>query len=637
VQTKDVAITEFVPFPSAKTEQRLTWRNPAAVPQIVYQEGSPFQTVSDSVVRLREKIEETRDRVGQRVSLPVILLVPVIPVIWLFRLARGNDYPEFLGWSFAKVALELCGLIWLVSIVSMIVAPMAYLEGGVPAQTALGDLALWASSLAAALLVLLIDWRWTVTQRVRGGKLAWRLGLVSIAGLYGLIAVLALCSNDLFRCDVVLALMGVISLLAAASLAWLPCQTQSSWREAIKSVKPGAWVLVVGAALVLAYPSRAARSLSYPLAGWQVAVWREFWFPFCVYLLPYVPLAILLIQMHAHREEREPAGALIARGVGRFLFAFYLIGATRGLEMGVVASAQEIKVIPVAFVVACWGAYRLLISDKNRPDSTSDLTNMVFDHRDQLIKYVLDVEWAHKARNKLFEESADAEAYEEARTKFEKYLAEHRPDCLEKGQAPEKVIFACGPCSSDWENAMIAVRRGLVLMVPLFLIYSPPLLAQAIRSVETAYLPLQLITRYLAPVFAKWIFYSFFLGYFFRYIRGCNGWQKGLSLAASILVCTLVHDVLVKAITQQDLLALALDAAQTVLFLTILGLWAFDYQTLRDHGYGWRRLLIVHNVAFLGGYVSSVLAALGAVIVAAVTDQLTEVVTALLNLVIPGS
>jgi hypothetical protein len=42
-------------------------------------------------------------------------------------------------------------------------------------------------------------------------------------------------------------------------------------------------------------------------------------------------------------------------------------------------------------------------------------------------------------------------------------------------------------------------------------------------------------------------------------------------------------------------------------------------------------------VAFLGSYVSSVLATLGTVIAAAATDQLAEVVTALLNLAIPGS
>jgi len=643
VQAEGVAVTEFDPCPSQMTGTLLTWQNPLTMPSIVYEESGRPQTIAEPVPRLQKGIADLRSKVGAFFGVLFMLLIPIIPAIWLYRLARRGRYPAAFGWDRAKYTLALSGLLWVVPAASMVLALFSQLGASSAAKTALGHLALWASSVAVAWLALLAYWRLTFVKGTGAGRPMWLQGVIAGLVLYWLIMVLALNSNYLFRRDAILILMGMTPLLAAFALAWLPGRTETSLRGVLRSLGPVTWVLVIVTIVVLAYPSSAMQPLFYPLNGWSVAVWRDFLLPFAVYLLPYVPLIIILAQMHAHKADREPSGAQLAQGIGHLLFAFYLVGATRGLEMGGLARDMgssapsiEFNVVPVAFVLAWLVAYRWLIPTGGQNTSMTDQADAIHANRDELIKYVLDVEWAEKARNKRFDESTDSQEYEAAKQQFEEYLIKRCPACLSKGQSPQEVLFAFGPRSCDWENAMLGVRRGLVLMVPLFVIYSPPLLAQAIRSVETVYLPLQLITRYFVPIFLKWIFYAFFLGYFFRHIRGQNGWQKGLSLAVAILFCTLVHDVLVRVNTSQDLLALALDAAQTVLFLTILGLWAFDYQTLRDHGYGWRGLLIVHNVAFLGSYVSSVLVALGTVITTTITGQLTSVVITLLNLVVPG-
>ena len=163
-----------------------------------------------------------------------------------------------------------------------------------------------------------------------------------------------------------------------------------------------------------------------------------------------------------------------------------------------------------------------------------------------------------------------------------------------------------------------------------------PLVGEQVDALDSPFPLFIALVVFLLPLLIKWVLLGFFLGYFFPYIQGGNGWQKGFYLALAVALCTVPHDLLNGA-TLATLPAIGLDVAQNILLLTALGLLAFDYKTLHRHGHEWRRLLIVHNLTFLTGYGASVMAALASTIVALFTGRLEPVLEDLLSLLVPGN
>jgi len=169
------------------------------------------------------------------------------------------------------------------------------------------------------------------------------------------------------------------------------------------------------------------------------------------------------------------------------------------------------------------------------------------------------------------------------------------------------------------------------LSAGLFVAYAPLLFARTGGFLEASFPVLQVLGALVLPFFAKWLLAAFVLGYFFPYIRGANGLQKGLVSAIGIVACTLPGNLLLLSDTAGAPLTLVWDAGQTILFLTVLGFWAFDLNTARRYGMGWRGLLEEYGLSFLAPYLSSAGGAIGLAITGVVTGRAKGIVESLLE------
>jgi len=255
---------------------------------------------------------------------------------------------------------------------------------------------------------------------------------------------------------------------------------------------------------------------------------------------------------------------------------------------------------------------------------------------DALAEWQTPAERQDRLRTMLAQGKIEPEEYERHRKTLLPLLKQKQAEVvLPSGLDVKDVAFAFGPLGDAWQDSRLACRYGLVLMLPLALLYAPSIWAKAVDQAVTPFFVLEVTAVFFAPFFLKWLLYAFFLGYFFPALRGSNGWQKGLTLALGIAACTVPQDLLFRARSTNDLIAVGFDVGQTVLFLTVLGLW-LDARTLRQCGYGWRRLLITHNLSALAAYGSTVLVAISAAITTIITGQVTAIVTALVNVILPN-
>jgi hypothetical protein len=171
----------------------------------------------------------------------------------------------------------------------------------------------------------------------------------------------------------------------------------------------------------------------------------------------------------------------------------------------------------------------------------------------------------------------------------------------------------------------------------LFLIYLPAIGSRALLTANTPFVFLQVLGVFVLPFFSKWLLAALFLGYFFRRIPGSTGLQKGLVVAAGIAAATLPSNVLLLLSASGDPLALLWDVAQTLLFMTILGLLAFDFNTIRRYGRGFNDLLKEQGLAFMLPYLSSLGGAAGGVVASLVTGRVESIIESVVALLDRGA
>jgi hypothetical protein len=215
-------------------------------------------------------------------------------------------------------------------------------------------------------------------------------------------------------------------------------------------------------------------------------------------------------------------------------------------------------------------------------------------------------------------------------TAFMSAAAKFLPGRVAKPERPREPEISSGQLPEDYDT-----RR--VLTTALFLAYLPLILERADQLINTPFPLLQMLGVLVLPFFARWILASFLLGCFFPWIRGATGLQKGLVLGAGIVACTLPSNILFLSATTDTLLALLWDAVQTILFLTFLGLWAFDVNTIKRYGLGWKDLLREHGLSFVVSYLSIIGGAIGTAATTVVTGQFEAVVRSALTLSLRGA
>lgn len=605
------------PWPDTWEEDTLQWVDPAGPVTIEYeQEAAPWSDFA-LLRSLWTGLQAAMGQVNRALETAILPVAPVVPFLWLLfqrSLRRLNDE----GVQGRRRTLFWLALVMWVVPVSAFVIPFALIAHG--ALEAVGfpvpllprypaHLSLWASSVSYCLL-LPLAYRFSTRQGSAGrGKWPRWLGLILGA---------------IFLSGCCVLLEGYISklLFPMASLVllvwiWLACELYRPGKSQLWRTF-GSWPARIGLIAVLAllaYPLSTAIPTSSPAVGWQPRHWTQFYFIFGFLLLPYVVFAGLAPSLKVGRSDRIPPDRARARRLlGRLLFGVFVVGLVGAGASG----AQWIAFSLIPFLVAVLWVYPGLIERASK----WDLLRSVY-ARDELDDRPAGTT---ELRRKQWEARREAER-----------RAEEARGGLPRRYEARRAVFAFGPIERPWENAKLSCFYALILSVLLFLAYSPLLLERAEQLLNTPFPLLQILGVLVLPFFARWLAAGFILGYFFPYIRGSNGLQKGLVLAIGTVASTLPSNLLVLGGTMGSLLALVWDAGQTILILTVLGLWAFDLNTAKRYGLGWNEVLRVHGLSFLLPYLSSVGGAIGLAVTSLITGRAEDIVRSALELMLKGA
>jgi hypothetical protein len=142
-----------------------------------------------------------------------------------------------------------------------------------------------------------------------------------------------------------------------------------------------------------------------------------------------------------------------------------------------------------------------------------------------------------------------------------------------------------------------------------------------------------LIADFLNAI-AAWGAIGFFFGYFYPYIRGRNGLQKGFTVFIGIVAPALPLMTLFNAHAaawRSDLFWIV----QIFIQCMLVGLVAFDYRIVRKSGFDWPMLFELHGFTRIGISLSSILAAIGVAITGLLSSQATTLVSNALKMSMP--
>lgn len=227
---------------------------------------------------------------------------------------------------------------------------------------------------------------------------------------------------------------------------------------------------------------------------------------------------------------------------------------------------------------------------------------------------------------------------EEYRSRREKYEEEKRaieqPDYLKGGPCTLRdLAFNFGAGAKHWDNLKNSAAWGLILAAPLVILQGWPLVSEAFSKAGA--FPFLSTGAHLSLLTAQYLAAAAFLGYFFPYLRGRNGLEKGGWLAASVVV-SLVPYHLIHAGTLIEWLVAAIWAASILAYTLLISLLAFDVRTLLHFKIGAARLPDLYDFGELAAYLTGSGAPLVTTIFTALTNQMNEWVPALLKVIFPS-
>jgi hypothetical protein len=195
----------------------------------------------------------------------------------------------------------------------------------------------------------------------------------------------------------------------------------------------------------------------------------------------------------------------------------------------------------------------------------------------------------------------------------------------------KEFTLAFGPFSSAWENALHGTRWALLLAPPWIGLFVLDYLHLS-ASASTGSYPLWDFLADFLNVVVNWAAIGFFLGYFYPYIRGRNGLQKGFTLFVGIVAPALPLMTLFNA-HGSDLFWVV----QVFIQCMLVGLVAFDYRSVRESGFDWPMLFDLHGFARIGISLSSILAAIGVAITGLLSSQASALVSNAIEMMKPAT
>jgi hypothetical protein len=221
-----------------------------------------------------------------------------------------------------------------------------------------------------------------------------------------------------------------------------------------------------------------------------------------------------------------------------------------------------------------------------------------------------------------FEEKLDARQQE---------LDEYHCKTRVNGYSAKEVALTFGPYSSAWQNGLHGAKWALLFATPWISLFLRNFFNTTVSN--SAY-PLWQFATELLKVGITWATFGFVLGYFYPYLRGANGLQKGFGLFVVTVIPWLPLMTLNNA-TPEQWQASLFWMLQIFIHCMLLGLLAFDYAVLRQGRYNWQMLFEVHGITSVSVSVTSILIAMGTTVTALLTSQATNLVTIALSFILP--
>jgi hypothetical protein len=346
-------------------------------------------------------------------------------------------------------------------------------------------------------------------------------------------------------------------------------------------------------------------------------------------LLPYALVIGLLIVLKNVNALDQRRSRHVVLTIGLILFSGFVVGPTAHLFM-----------VPVPFIISIILFRRFLIHDFATCGELDFVNNEVVSDRRGLIASVLSYETAQhfqanaeKLKDKVTSGDMTLKEFEERKTEIEKYARDKTlASTHENGLHAKTTVLGIGPHAEDWKNGRWCLRWAAALIAPFLVVYLMLLLLRPYSFSGTAFGFVFGLNQLLFFI-ADWLLSAFFFGYYFRYIRGNSGLEKGLRTALALIIC-LTPTWVTGISNNTELLGVLFGAAQTFLFFTLLGMLAFDYATFRNalrDQFRWRTFARFGNMPGFTAVVSVLVTSIGVGLTSVITGQFTELFTTLLS------
>jgi hypothetical protein len=550
-------------------------------------------------------------------------LIPAALTLWAMRGESSSATSSVRGdlaWIAAgAIALTLLGLDW--SSVLVQLSPeqrVNLLDLGIGRATYLN----WILAGHAVFILLFLPLpRWT----------RWLLSLRSIV-LFAVTFGSAILFTALARLALIVipdgwlsALLTGLPLLSFAVLAWQAGQVGQG-----DKAKPPSWGLAIFVLVTIFAFSLPSQSLPLGTRLGGIGVTTQGG----AFVRPLVSLSLLIGVVIALRAtfDRPLGGVLksIERGLGRVLMVGFAIGLTPAWGF------IPLSIIGGLFLFE-WILPRKLLSpaqavaDFVKNNHELGVKQMLgFNRRTRLWRTAMAGAQKQVRENKMEEAEYQKkqEAYDQEKTTMESpaYLGTNQLNLRDLA-----FNFGAGPRHRD--NLDQSLAWGLILASPLVILEGWPLFISEVNAAG-AFPFLSTGVRLIALV-AQYLSIAAFLGYFFPYMRGRSGLEKGGWLAGSIVLAFLPYHLILNSTTIEWMVA-AIWAASILAFTLIISLMAFDIRTLLTYKFGWFHLPDLYDFNELAVYLTGSGAPLVTTIVTAFNNKLNEWLPALLSVVFPS-
>jgi len=297
--------------------------------------------------------------------------------------------------------------------------------------------------------------------------------------------------------------------------------------------------------------------------------------------------------------------------------------------------------IPITFLLG-WAAIRWLLATGHDWGSVDEQFKKISDLRWKLIQYGslvrgLDESYLKYRRDRFDQLAKGTRKPTELKDDLETWEKEQDtatqdpPGELDKELSMHPLAF--GPKPTAWENALHGTLWASLFALPWFLIYIVSFMQGNTYAIEY---PLLNFLVDLLTIYGRWAAIGFVLGYFFPYLRGDSGLEKGLWLALAVILPTLpLYFILNTPADRWQ--AAGLWALQVLIECILLGLLAFDYSTSDRERKGFPILLELHGMRSLSIWAAGLVAAIGTSIATLLSSQAVNLISLTLQTLLPAN